>query len=485
MGPVSFEHVDLGSDRQTALELAGALRVAGIRVESVQQQGAHSGLEAHSVAVIRSSDVPMARTIIRTHLRDPLPIEPLDRPPDTAVSVPGSKSHTNRALICAALAHGRSVLERILMADDTEALLAAVTELGASVHLDGDRVEVEGTGGVIRSGPVRLDARKSGTTSRFLLPMLATGNGPYVLDGEAQLRARPFDDQVDAMATLGADIEGRSLPLTVTGGAAIGGETTIDGSTSSQFLSGLLLSAPCFSQPTTVRVTGQSVSRPYIDLTLATMGAFGAAVTEAGDRFEIGNDGYQAATVAIEPDASAASYFFAAAALTGGRLRVNGLTRSAVQGDVAFVDVLKQMGAEVTADAEGIEVRGTDRLRGITVDMSDISDTVQSLAVVATAADGPTRMTNIGFIRAKETDRISAVATELGRLGIRTEEEPDALVVHPGVPKPGVVQTYEDHRMAMSFALLGLCHPGIQIADPACVAKTFPTYFDVLEQLRH
>jgi 3-phosphoshikimate 1-carboxyvinyltransferase len=232
------------------------------------------------------------------------------------------------------------------------------------------------------------------------------------------------------------------------------------------------------------------VSVPYLDMTVAVVHAFGGRVERPDARtFVVEGRGPGAgyapvARYEVEPDASAASYLFAAAAITGGWVRVEGLGTASLQGDVAFVDLLERMGAEVGRQPDAIEVRGTGTLRGIDADLADLSDTAQTLAAVAVFADGPTRIDGIGFIRGKETDRIGAVVTELRRCGIEAEELADGLVVHPGRPQPAVVQTYDDHRMAMSFALLGLRAPGIEIADPGCVAKTFPDYFDVLESLR-
>lgn len=400
--------------------------------------------------------------------------------------VPGSKSHTNRALVCAALAEGTSILRGALFADDTTAMLSGLDALGIEVGAEPGqaRLTVNGCGGRLPEDSAILDVLQSGTTSRFLLPLLARGEGPYVLDGHPQLRARPFADLVEALTGLGVAITGSALPLTVDRGAREGGTVRVPGTTSSQFLSGLLLSAPAAGSETVIEVDGELVSKPYIDLTLDTMAAFGARVDRDGYRaFEVAPTGYVAADLDIEPDASAASYFFAAA-MPGGRVRVDGLGVGTVQGDLRFVDALEAMGAEVIRDEDGTEVRGPVRARGIEIDMADISDTAQTLAVVATAADSPTRITGIGFIRHKETDRIAAVVRELRRLGIEAEEEPDGLVVHPGRPTPGTVETYADHRMAMSFALLGLRAPGIAIADPGCVAKTFPGFFDALEELR-
>ncbi len=422
-------------------------------------------------------------------------VKPLIRPPDVDLEVPGSKSHTNRALICAALASGRSRLDRVLFADDTEAMLGALDTLGIPVQRSEAerRVEIDGwgTGHRVSGGgdatPLPVDVRQSGTTSRFLLPLLAASPGRYVLDGDEQLRARPFGPQLAALRHLGAEVEGDALPLAITGRNLAGGTVTVESSISSQFLSGLLLSAPLFSSPVAIEVAGLLVSQPYVDLTVSTMASFGVEVetsaNDGGQRFVV--DGhYRPATVELEPDASAASYFFAAAAITGGRVRIEGLGTNTVQGDLGFVDLLAKMGAEVRSGPDWTEVRGTGTLRGITVDMADISDTAQTLAVVATFADSPTEITGIGFIRFKETDRIGAVVAELGRRGIAVTETNDGMIIQPGPPQPGVVETYDDHRMAMSFALLGLRHPGIEIANPGCVSKTFPDFFDVLDRLR-
>lgn len=422
-------------------------------------------------------------------------VRPLSRPPDVSLSLPGSKSHTNRALVCAALADGRSRLGRVLFADDTEAMMGAVQDLGVQVEVEpgSTTVEVHGPPADLIALTVdsrrTIDVRKSGTTSRFLLPLLAATPGRFVLDGHEQLRARPFGPQLNALRTLGAEIDGDGLPLSIDGTEMSGGTVSVSSSISSQYLSGLLLTAPRMVGPTTIAVDGPLVSRPYIDLTVATMAAFGVDVraetdSETGAERYVVDGTYRPAEVQLEPDASAASYFFAAAAITGGRVRVEGLGPSTVQGDLRFVEVLARMGADVTSGPDWTEVTGTGTLRGVTVDMSDISDTAQTLAVVAAFADSPTVMNNIGFIRHKETDRIGAVVTEMNKLGVVASETEDGMVISPGVPQPGLVRTYEDHRMAMSFALLGLVHPGIEIDDPGCVDKTFPTFFSVLDRLR-
>lgn len=417
-------------------------------------------------------------------------VKPLESPPDATIVVPGSKSLTNRALLCAALAPGESTLTGALRADDTKAMIDCLARLGARIRWasDGRDLSVIGVAGRMPDRGVELDARLSGTTSRFLLAVLGAGSAPYTLDGGAPLRARPMADGIAALRALGVEVIERGepghLPVTVHGPPRTA-STVVPGDVSSQFLSGLLLAAPCYPEGLTVEVSTPLVSVPYVDMTVSVMEAFGAAVHRpAPDRFMVGTGGYRATTYVIEPDASAASYFFAAAAICGGRVRVPGLTRSSLQGDVRFLDVLAEMGAVVTWSDSGVEVAADGPLRGVTVDLRDLSDTAQTLAVTAVFAESPSEITGIGFIRAKETDRIGAVVRELQRAGVDARETADGMVINPGAPRPAVIQTYDDHRMAMSFALLGLRAPGIEIADPGCVSKTFPRYFEVLEQLR-
>jgi 3-phosphoshikimate 1-carboxyvinyltransferase len=419
---------------------------------------------------------------------DPLRLRRLTEPPDATVVLPGSKSLTNRALLCAGLAEGRSELTGVLFSDDTEAMLAALTGMGAQVEEDrpAHTVSITGIGGRLPAEPLIIDARQSGTTGRFLAPLIALAPGGGMLDGHEQLRARPMSDQLEAMRSLGATLSAVDdrLPLSSTGGGMRGGAVTVSGATSSQFLSGLLLCAPLFGDGLQLEVADELVSRPYIDMTVDVMERFGAAVERDGyRRFGCAPGIYAAQRYAIEPDASAASYFFALAAMTRGRIRVEGLGRSAVQGDMAFLDVLEQMGAVVRQGDDWTEVVGR-HLGGVDVDLADFSDTAPTLAVVAAVADSPTRIRGIGFVRGKESDRIGAVITELERLGIASVEHDDGLTVHPGEVRSGVVSTYEDHRLAMAFGLLGLVADGVAIADPGCVAKTFPTYWDVLEDAR-
>ncbi len=424
-------------------------------------------------------------------LPDPLPVTPLEAPLDVTVTLPGSKSITNRALVCAALADGTSVLTNALHADDTEAMVEGLRALGADIEVDWaqGRLTVTGTAGRPVADVALVDARQSGTTSRFLLPLAGLGEGLRRVDAGNRMRERPMGDVLDAVRALGATVQDVGapghLPVEIEGGTLAGGEVAVRGDVSSQFLSGLLLAAPAMPAGLVARLTGELVSRPYVELTVDVMAAFGVAVQRPDDRtWLVTPQAYVAAAYDIEPDASAASYLFAAAAVLGGRATVAGLGTSARQGDLAFVDLLEAMGATVERTSSSTTVVGTGPLHGIDIDMAQISDTAPTLAVVAAFADGPTRVSGIGFIRGKETDRIGAVVAELRRLGVDADEEPDGFVVRPAPMQPATVQTYDDHRMAMSFAVAGLRVPGVQIADPGCVAKTFPGFWQLLDELR-
>ena len=413
---------------------------------------------------------------------DPRPVTPVAGPLDAVVRPPGSKSLTNRALVCAALASGPSLVRGTLEADDTEAMAVALSELAPS------------PGGAIssRAGATRpkvLDARLSGTTARFVLPLLALSPDRVRLDAAPSMRARPMADGIAALRSLGASVEEEGepghLPVVVTGPATPvpGATVEVAGDASSQFLSGLLMLGPAWPGGLRVQTTGALVSRPYVDMTVAVMTAFGASVVGDAGGWTVEPGGYRATEYDVEPDASAASYFFAAAAIVGGRVTVEGLGRESLQGDLAFVDVLEKMGCRVERGADATTVERTGELVGVDVDMADLSDTAQSLAAVAVFAGSPTRVRGIGFIRHKETDRVGNVVRELQRCGIDAVEEDDGFLIHPGTPQPATIATYRDHRMAMSFALLGLRAPGIRIADPSCVAKTFPSFWNALDTL--
>lgn len=411
-------------------------------------------------------------------------------PLHATVSPPGSKSITNRALVCAALARGRSLLCGALASDDTAVMIDSLHALGIAVEEDTSlrELRVVGCAGRVPAADGDLFVGNSGTTIRFLTALVTLGQGRYRLDGVPRMRERPIGDLLDALNQLGGHARGEIAPgfppVVVEAAGLLGGTAAVRGDISSQFLSGLLLAAPGAQSPVELRVTGPLVSRPYIRLTLAVMRAFGAEVETNDDLawFRIANRGYQAADYAIEPDASAASYFFGAAAISGGTVTVAGLSRESLQGDVRFVDVLERMGCEVRHAADRITVVGRP-LRGVDVDMNAISDTVQTLSAVALFADGPTTIRGVGHIRHKETDRISALATELRKLGATVDERPDGLAIVPGQLHAAGIDTYDDHRMAMSLALVGLRVPGVTIHDPGCVSKTYPDFFRDLAAL--
>lgn len=403
---------------------------------------------------------------------------------------PGSKSITNRALICAALANGSSQLRGALDSEDTRVMIAALQQLGIAIEANADKSElaISGCGGRIPTREADMFLANSGTSIRFLTALATLGMGQFRLDGVERMRARPIRDLLDGLGQLGADVRaefGNGCPPVVVRACGLpGGSAKIHGNVSSQFLSGLLMVAPYAQNDVCLRVEGQLVSQPYVRMTLAVMSAFGVCVEDRRlDRFEIvAGQRYAGQDYAIEPDASAASYFWAAAAITGGRVTVAGLTRDALQGDVAFCECLAQMGCQVDYGPDGITVTG-GRLQGIAVDMNAISDTVLTLAAVALYAEGPTTITGVGHIRHKETDRIGDLARELRRLGAHVEELPDGLRIEPAALCGAKMETYDDHRMAMSLALTGLRTPGVVILNPSCTEKTYPRFFDDLRTL--
>jgi 3-phosphoshikimate 1-carboxyvinyltransferase len=417
-------------------------------------------------------------------------VQPAARPVDGTIRPPGSKSYTNRALLLAGLASGTSTLSGALFSDDTMHMARGLAALGLDVHADeaSRTFTVTGGGGMVPASSASVYVGNSGTTARFLAPMMALGRGTYELDGDEAMRRRPIQPLLDAMAALGGRAksvhDNGCLPIRIEGGGFEGGSARMPGAISSQFFSALLMVGPRLSRGIVLDVEGELVSKPYLEVTAQAMKAFGATLKhDAFRRFEVALGGYEATSYEVEPDASAASYFFAAAAITRGKVVVKGLGSNSLQGDLQFVRLLERMGCRVRQTATETEVVGPPKLTGIEADMAGLSDTAQTMAAIAPFANAPTRITGIGFIRKKETNRIAAVVTELTRLGIRAEEESDGFVVYPGTPRPGRVETYDDHRMAMSFSVLGLAAHGIDILDPACVSKTFPEYFTELEKL--
>jgi 3-phosphoshikimate 1-carboxyvinyltransferase len=416
----------------------------------------------------------------------PRPIRPARPVLDARIRVPGSKSVTNRALLLAGLAEGTSVLRGALEAGDTLAFAAGLRSLGIPVEAEAGALRVVGAGGRVPTAEADIFCAEAGTAARFLIAAAATGEGVYRFDAAPQLRRRPLRILLDALRAQGActeppDAEGMPLALLARGLA--GGSLRLPGETSSQFISALLMAAPLGSAPLDLRVDGL-VSRPYVAMTLKMMEQFGAGADATGDeRFVVPPAAYAGRTYDVEPDASTASYFFAAAA-TGGRVQVLGLHRAgALQGDVAFLDVLEAMGCTVTDEPEGVRVAGPTTLAGLTIDMADFSDTFMTLAAIAPLATSPVTITGIGNVRLKESDRIAAVEENLRRLEVPTESGADWLRVFPATPRGAHIDPHGDHRIAMAFAVLGLRAPGIVVDDPACVSKTCPTFFDLWAQL--
>lgn len=428
---------------------------------------------------------------------DELGIVPLTSPPHGTITVPGSKSITNRALVLAALLgrKGPRLLFGALRSEDTEVMLDCLTKLGFEFvpqwEAGGIGVSQVKGDAIIPAKAADLFVGNSGTTVRFLTAMLSLGRGRYRLDGVPRMRERPIQDLLDSLKALGVRATsetGNGCPPVVieANGTWPGGVVSVRSSVSSQFLSGLLLAAPFAGVEVEIRPKGELVSEPYVEMTAQMLRSWMCDVerTELGYRVRPirgvvgGPDKYH-----IEPDASAASYFFAAAAIGSGSVTVRGMKRDMLQGDVKFVECLQQMGCEVEYGTDGITVHGHP-LRGIDTDMNAISDTVMTLAAVACFADGPTTIRNVAHIRHKETDRIAAVATELRKLGAEVEEFLDGLHITPRPLKGCLVDTYNDHRMAMSLALIGLKVPGVIVKNPGCVAKTYPGFWQDFEKLR-
>ncbi len=448
-------------------------------------------------------------------MRSSLRITPFRHPLDASVRVPGSKSLTNRALLIAALADGTTRLTNALFSDDSRYFAGALQTLGFDVQLDEANREmtVVGGGGKIPAPKAELFVGNAGTAARFLSALLTLGHGEFILDGDARMRERPIGDLVDSLTQLGAVIE----PLTVSRPSSIcppvkiianglrGGKTEIAGDISSQFLSALLMVAPYARTPVEIVLTTELNSKPYVDMTLSIMQDFGIRVQRDGCRsFSVPTANYRKApprnqspitnyqspitdhlspipTYPIESDASAASYFFAAPAVCGGTVRVENISRRSVQGDIVFLDVLQNMGCTVTESGDSISVRRAASLVGVDVDMRDIPDAALTLAAVAPFAESPTRIRGIASARVKESDRVHAACVELARLGVQVEEHADGMTIHPCKKfQPARIQTYNDHRVAMAFSLVGLRVDGVTIENPSCVSKTFPDFFDVL-----
>jgi 3-phosphoshikimate 1-carboxyvinyltransferase len=411
-------------------------------------------------------------------------------------------------LLISALANGKTCLTNALFSDDSCYFAKALQTLGFEVQLDeaSHQMTVTGQGGQIPAKKAELFIGNAGTAARFLSAFLTLGHGEFIVDGDSRMRERPIQDLIDALNQLGVELEAKNNcpPVEIFAKGLPGGKTAIAGNISSQFLSALLMVAPYATSPVEIEVITELNSKPYVDMTLAIMQDFGVEVQRDAYRhfsppitnYElpgssphaehlISTSQFFTPTYAIESDASAASYFFAAPAVCGGTVRVENISRHSKQGDIAFLDILQEMGCVIEEDTNSIEVTGADTLLGVHVDMRDIPDTAQTLAAIAPFASSPTRIHGITSARVKETDRVHATCMELARLGVRVDEHEDGMTIYPCKDmQPATIQTYNDHRMAMAFSLIGLRFNGVTIENPACVSKTFPNFFDVLDRLR-
>ncbi|MES2216860.1 MAG: 3-phosphoshikimate 1-carboxyvinyltransferase [Pseudomonadota bacterium] len=405
------------------------------------------------------------------------------------LSLPGSKSITNRALLLAALAKGKSTLSGMLFSDDTRVFAAALRQLGVAIEFDESTrmAEITGCQGKFPKVQSKVWCGDAGTAARFLVPACAAAGGTYHFDGSVQLRKRPLAPLLASLTQQGAVVSAGQLPLTMdSAGNLSGGVLTVDGRQSSQFTSGLLLAAPFFKNALTLN-TSDVVSAPYVVMTGAMMREFGADVTWVDEEcIRVGVESqYAGRHYTVEPDWSTASYFFAAAAVTGGSIRIDNMQRQSLQGDSQFLTVLEQMGCVVTENPHSLQVQGPAVLKGVSVNMRDFSDTFMTLAALACFADSPTTITHIGHTRLQESDRIMAMGKNLQKLGVQVEEGGDWLRIFPGVPRAGVVDSFGDHRIAMACALIGLRVSGIEINDASCVAKTCPDFFERWQTLSH
>jgi 3-phosphoshikimate 1-carboxyvinyltransferase len=414
-------------------------------------------------------------------------IAPFKTPISADVYVPGSKSLSNRALVVASLAEGPSQLSNVLHSDDTHYMMTHLRTLGVTLRAAGAVIDIEGTGGRLPGGNVPLFCGNAGTTVRFLTSLCALAPGTQRITGDERMQERPIQDLVEALATLGVDIEaaGGCPPVHVRSAVLQGGSVRVQAHRSSQYLSGLLMVAPYAQDPVTIEAVSDMVSQSYIDLTLQVMAAFGVRVERpAPQRFIVPRQPYKGQAYAVEGDATSAGYWWALAAITGSRIAVRNVHPASHQGDLELLQLLSRMGCRVSFD-DGIAVQGPAVLEspGI-VDMNRLPDGVMTLAVVAALARGETHIVNVANLRIKESDRLAALVNELRRVGITAEELVDGIRIQGGRPHGAEVETYADHRLAMSFAILGTRVPGIGLREAGCVSKSYPTFFEQLQALQ-
>ena len=408
---------------------------------------------------------------------------PVSGPIDGSIRVPGSKSITNRAILVASLAKGRSSLQGVLHSDDTRYMREAWKNVGAEFREDGNVLMVNGCDGRPQSCPRPIYVGNAGTAARFLTASLILGSGEYIVTGNGRMRQRPIVDLIEGLRRLGGQVEDilrtGCPPLRISAGVLRGGSVSIPGGNSSQYISAIMMAAPFAQNKTTIHIEGDLVSRTYVEMTRKVMADFGVACAwEGSDTLSIeANRRYWAREYAIEADASAASYFLGMAAVTGGTVTVEGIEENSTQGDARLVGILERMGCRVSRGKRSITLQG-GKLGAVDVDMNTMSDVAPTLAVVALFADGQTTIRNVENMRIKECDRISALVEELGKLDAKVEEFPDGLKIQGGGKYRGaVIETYDDHRMAMSMTLAGVRIPGVKIRNPGCVSKTYPDFF--------
>lgn len=425
-----------------------------------------------------------------------LEIQIFNNPPRGKVKLPGSKSITNRALMLAALADGNTIIRNPIVSDDSEFFIKALQKLGFNVNTEIDnRIFVEGLLGKIPSNHADLYIGNAGTAARFLSGLVCLGNGKFRLDGNDRMRERPIGDLVESLRSLGGKViatenKGNICPpIEIQADGLKGGRTLISGKISSQFLSALLMIGPYTDLGLEIQVFDELNSRPYVEMTSKMMEKFGIYPQNNRDlNYKVEKGHYiSPGEFLVEPDATAASYFLALPAFTGGSVSITGLHRNSIQGDIRFIEILKTIGLRIEESEDGItsSFDQTDRLRGVSADLSDMPDTAQTLAVMAPFAIEPVEIRGIASARVKESDRIGATCTELRKLGVQVDEFSDGMKIYPCAKiNPAEICTYGDHRMAMSFALIGTRIGGIVIEDPDCVNKTFPKFFETLDGLR-
>ncbi|MEA1970736.1 MAG: 3-phosphoshikimate 1-carboxyvinyltransferase [Thermodesulfobacteriota bacterium] len=407
---------------------------------------------------------------------------------NASVAVPGSKSYTQRALVIASLAGGKSFLRNALLSEDTKHLINALRSLGAGILVAKDDIILTGTDGRIEDPGKTIHLGNNGTALRFLATLVSIGSGHVTLDGSIRLRERPVKPLLEALETLGvvSQCVNGYPPVTVQGGGLRGGRVVFTNTESSQYISSVLISAPYSQRDVELELRGMTFSMPYIDMTIDVMRHFGVEVEKKGqNEFKVNaQQKYAGRKYLIEADVSSASYFFVAAALTGGKIKVENINPETRQGDIAFLRIIESLGCHVSRDEDFVEVTGKGLIKGdYEFDMSDMPDMVPSLAILAAFREGVTVIKNVSHLRLKESNRLEALVNELSRTGIDAEESADGLIIRGGVPHGAEIETYNDHRIAMSFAVAGLVVPGIKIKDKKCVKKSFPAFWDEFKKL--